>query len=514
MADGGGREVTDEPGGRARVFAGGEGCGLGDPRVGVGDESAQCGGIGAPSEVRREFGGAASHPGFGIGGRSPPDGGGRRARRAAHEDGEGDGAHCGRGVVGGDARDLGPVAAAGGLHGSLGGVHGRRRYRLAATRRGGRGRLRGVDANPPVVEPAARRPSRGWRIVVGVLVVCSLVGCAGYLWHVPYTTISPGSSVALAERVTIEGAETYPEPRGDVRLLFVRERNNVNAWEYLRARWDGDTEIIDDEVATGGQPSADLAAEAYADMASAKLAATKVALERAGYRVPPPRGALVLATLPSRPGASVLREGDVILAVDGRPIVTTGDLGRAVDAGTAGAVVPVVVRRDGKRKTVDVRYSLGPEGGTVIGVRVFPAFSFPVEVEVDTEGIGGPSAGLAMTLAILDDLTPGDLTGGRRVAATGTIDERGRVGPIGGLRQKGVSARAAGASVFLVPACPIEPASAATACRNDLRSLRERAGRGVAVVPVADIGEALEALRERGGAPVVPVAGADSAAAA
>ena len=338
-----------------------------------------------------------------------------------------------------------------------------------------------------------------------MLVVVSLVGSAGYFVHLPYTTISPGSTVALADRITIDGARTYANGRGDIRLLFIRERNHVNVWEYVRARFASDTEIVDDDVATGGQPSADLAAEAYADMESAKLAATAVALTRAGYRVPAPRGALVLATMPSRPGAAALEEGDVIVRLDGRPIVTTGDLARAVEAGEVGESVPAVVRRDGTRKTVTVRFSAGPDGKPVIGVRIFPALRFPVEVEIDTAGIGGPSAGLALTLAILDDLTPGDLTGGSRVAATGTIDLAGRVGPIGGIQQKGVSARAAGASIFLVPACPQQPLAARDVCRRDLGELRRRAGRSVSVVPVADIDEALAALRERGGAPVVEV---------
>ena len=361
------------------------------------------------------------------------------------------------------------------------------------------------EAPAPAPAPAPVRRRRGRRILVGVLVVVSLVGCAGFFVHLPYTTISPGSTVALAERVTVDGARTYPKRRGDIRLLFIRERNSVNVWEYVRARFADDTEIVDDDLATGGQPSADLAAEAYADMEGAKLAATAVALTRAGYRVPRPRGALVLATLPSRPGAAELEEGDVIVALAGRPIVTTGDLARAVDAGEVGASVPAVVRRDGARKTVTVRYSAGPDGKAVIGVRIFPALTFPVEVEIDTEGIGGPSAGLAMTLAILDDLTPGDLTGGARVAATGTMDLDGRVGPIGGIQQKGVSARSAGASIFLVPACPQQPLAARDLCRRDLVELRRRAGRSVAVVPVADIDDALTALRERGGAPVVEV---------
>src|SRR5205085_9130207 len=91
------------------------------------------------------------------------------------------------------------------------------------------------------------------------------------------------------------------------------------------------------------------------------------------------------------------------------------------------------------------------KGRKGIGVELSPRFTFPVKVSVDTTNIGGPSAGLAMTLAILDDLTPGNLTGGARVAVTGTIDPNGNVGEIGGIEQKAVAARAAGVTLFIVP---------------------------------------------------------------
>ena len=114
----------------------------------------------------------------------------------------------------------------------------------------------------------------------------------------------------------------------------------------------------------------------------------------------------------------------------------------------------------------------------MIGVHVFPHFDFPVKVAVDTAGIGGPSAGLAMTLAILDDLTPGDLTGGKRVAVTGTIDPEGNVGEIGGIEQKAVAAQAAGAQLFIVPA--VQPArSAPSSCRHARRISRAAEARRV-----------------------------------
>ena len=116
-----------------------------------------------------------------------------------------------------------------------------------------------------------------------------------------------------------------------------------------------------------------------------------------------------------------------------------------------------------------------------------PRFTFPLKVSVDTTGIGGPSAGLAMTLAILDDLTPGDLTGGKRVAVTGTIDAAGNVGEIGGIEQKAVAARAAGVQLFIVPQCsPNDPPDYLAACKADLaRAVEARGEASIKVVPVA-----------------------------
>src|SRR4029077_3030081 len=129
-------------------------------------------------------------------------------------------------------------------------------------------------------------------------------------------------------------------------------------------------------------------------------------------------------------------------------------------------------------------------------------------IDVDTSNITGPSAGLAMTLAIIDDLTPGDLTGGKRVSVTGTIRRDGTVGQIGEIQQKAISAKAAHAKIFIVPACGTD-----AACSSDLRRLKQRVGNAVDVEPVATLAQALRVLRDAGGPPVrkVPTTPAASA---
>jgi PDZ domain-containing protein len=127
-------------------------------------------------------------------------------------------------------------------------------------------------------------------------------------------------------------------------------------------------------------------------------------------------------------------------------------------------------------------------------------FEFPVDVEIDTGRVSGPSAGLAFTLTILDELTPGDLTGGEKVAVTGTIRADGGVGPIGGAEQKAVTAREAGAKLFLVPAEEVDEA-------------RGRAD-GMKVVGVRTLDDALAELKELGGDDAGVAPGPPSAACA
>ena len=119
-------------------------------------------------------------------------------------------------------------------------------------------------------------------------------------------------------------------------------------------------------------------------------------------------------------------------------------------------------------------------------------FDFPVDVKIDTGRISGPSAGLAFTLTIIDDLTPGDLTGGKKVAVTGTIQPGGAVGPIGGVQQKAVTADRAGAKLFLVP-------------MPELKDARSHAG-DLKVVGIRTLDDALTELAKAGGEPSVPPA--------
>jgi PDZ domain-containing protein len=127
--------------------------------------------------------------------------------------------------------------------------------------------------------------------------------------------------------------------------------------------------------------------------------------------------------------------------------------------------------------------------GACLGVQLGTknhSFDYPFEVKIETDRVGGPSAGLAFTLALIDELTPGELTGGRNVAVTGTIDVDGTVGDVGGVVQKTAAVRRAHATLFLVPP-------------GEYPEARKHAGKHLKVVQVTTLTDALAALRANGG---------------
>lgn len=358
----------------------------------------------------------------------------------------------------------------------------------------------GGEAMSPIGTP--RRVGRLAAIVSSIAFVLVAVVLAGYFIHLPYYTLSPGGSLDVNARVDVSGATEY-DTEGTVILLFVRQHARVNVWRYLRAVIDPDVDLFRQEELIGDLSPDDARVESRVDMALSQIAAKKLALEAADYDVPLAHdGVVVLGILPGRPADGVLEDGDVILSADETEIVESNDLGSVVGEHRPGETVELRVERDGTERVLSVGTTSDPDGRTIIGVFVVQQYDFPVDITIDTSEIGGPSAGLAMTLAVLDELTPGELTGGKRVAVTGTIDEDGTVGEIGGIEQKAVAARAAGAQLFLVPECASDDADARADCETSVEAARDRVGGDVPVVEVGTLADALAALVGAGGDPV------------
>ena len=227
-----------------------------------------------------------------------------------------------------------------------------------------------------------------------------------------------------------------------------------------------------------------------------------VALGMLGYPVSFNYGDVIIQELvclddPSpRSACKVLEPGDVIVAVDGKSTPTLTELidAMADKRPDQDITVTVIPHKGGNQESRRVTLIASPDDPSRTIIGFIPAdtrtVELPFEVEIDTDSIGGPSAGLAFTLALLDEMTPGDLFGGKRVVATGTVNEDGSVGSIGALPQKAVAVKMSDAEIFFVPASQDEA---------ELALVRQVLGKSVRVIAVASVDDALTVLEEMGG---------------
>jgi PDZ domain-containing protein len=357
------------------------------------------------------------------------------------------------------------------------------------------------ETDPPepaaVAHAAPSRRRRRWLAILGTVAlgVIAVIVTAMALIHVPYVIISPGEATALDDDiVTISGAPTYAH-RGDLVYLTVRVTNDdPNIWRYVLATLDDDVSVEEREDIIGCASYEESARLNQDLMARSQDIAKQVALQRLGYQVTESGGPVVIVNVEcDGPSEGSLRLADVITAVDGTPVARADDVRPLVQAHQPGETVRFTVQREDDTREVTVRLGRRDGVGFVgIATQTFTDVSFPVDITIDTARVSGPSAGLAFTLAIIDDLTPGDLTGGRRVAITGSIQPDGSVGIVGGVEQKAVTARRAGARLILVPV-------------GEAKAAREHA-EGMKVVAVRTVDDALAALAANGGDPV-PTAG-------
>lgn len=262
-----------------------------------------------------------------------------------------------------------------------------------------------------------------------------------------------GKEVPLIE---VSDAKTYPTG-GNLDLTTVQvvgNRDRTPTWFELALTWFDPTRAVVpiDTVFPEGVTSDERDERNAALMVDSQHEATAAALTALGYDV----GAQVevVSVLDGSAAEGHLEDGDRILQVDGVDVDSATLLrDRIQDA--KGSEVELSVLRGGEVNTVSVtpQETTDAEGTTLwlIGISLTTDYDFPIDVKLQLDNVGGPSAGMMFALGIIDTLTPGELNGGKRVAGTGTIDAAGTVGPIGGIRQKLYGARDAGATVFLAP---------------------------------------------------------------
>lgn len=362
-------------------------------------------------------------------------------------------------------------------------------------------------ASPPVERRRRWRRVRRGVLVVVVLVLLALLGAQVYLEENPYYAIAPGDSVPVAPLVSVEGHALHRPRKGGIYLTDV-ELGPIGALNLPGDLLDPHVELVPARDVLGSTPSSQYDAQNYVFMSDSKEEAEVAALRALGYSVQPlEHGVLVVGILHGSPALGRLKIGDVIVAADGKPTPDIQALLGAIGHLPPGRVVRLTVKRltsaqhlskaaplDVGRTTlhVDVRLAKAPasahtsDGVLDVLVQDDVTYRLPFTIHINSEGIGGPSAGLAFTLDLIDELSNGDLTGGLRVAATGTMSPSGHVGTVGGLAQKTIAVRRAGATLFLVP-----PKNFAKAEAN--------AGPHLKVVAVSSLRQALEVLGRYGG---------------
>lgn len=333
-----------------------------------------------------------------------------------------------------------------------------------------------------------------WFVAASVAVLVA----GAFLVPLPYFTESPGRVLTLGGCVQVQSDRAVPV-RGDYLLTTVRLRR-AHPVDMLRSAFDPAMGLRPaDRVVRGDVRDAEhFAAQRETFARSAQLAAA-LGLRRAGYapdsELVVGDGAVVVGVLEDSPAMGVLQGGDVIVAVDGIPVTTDGDVRAFVRDNE-----PLVLRftRDGELHQARLTpYVLERDGEeqAVLGLRldtVNARVNLPVPVQVVAGRIGGPSAALMIALAVYDKSEPGvDLASGRRIAGTGTLTNQGVVGRIGGIHLKALAAHRRGAELFLAPASQVDDARAGLPADSTMR-----------VVPVSTFEDAVRALAETAGTDV------------
>ncbi|MFJ4484321.1 PDZ domain-containing protein [Streptomyces longwoodensis] len=348
-------------------------------------------------------------------------------------------------------------------------------------------------------------PRRTATMLASTLVLIALL-CAGVLIRVPYAEMSPGPTVnTLAEHdgepvLQIAGRKTYPTD-GHLNMTTVRVTSadyRMNLVEAVYGWLAHDDKVVPHDTLypdgkTEEQSTQENAEEFNQSQESAKVAALEA------LHIPVRSWVIVSTVVKGSPAEGKLHAGDVIKAVDGTAVKEPGDVAKLVTRHKPGqdvvfTIVPAKEQAAAEKtnrtatttQKVTITTAKSDDSGArraVVGISAGTDHTFPFSIDIKLADVGGPSAGLMFALGIYDKLTPGSLTGGAFVAGTGTIDDEGKVGPIGGIELKTVGARSKGARYFLTPAD-----NCAAAAKDTPSGLR--------LVKVSTIDDALDALKD------------------
>lgn len=325
--------------------------------------------------------------------------------------------------------------------------------------------------------------SRGLTVLLGAILAGLL------MWQiaqadVPYVVLGPGPTYDTlgkddkgAPVIEVTGKDTSSS-KGQLRMVTVGVQSETDILSVIKAWWSGREAVVPRElIYPPGQTEKQVEESNKQEFAASQSSAETAALRELGYPV------RVTVKEVSSDGASAgkLAAGDIITTVGGAPVESSEKLIELIRAKPVGATLKVGRERSGKTEIVEITTKAGDDGKPRIGISAEDKQPHPFELKIHLDDVGGPSAGLMFALGIIDKLTPADLTGGKIIAGTGTIDDNGTVGPIGGIAQKLVGAKDASATYFFTPADNCEEAKA-------------NAVDGLTLVKVGTLDEGLNAL--------------------
>ena len=368
-----------------------------------------------------------------------------------------------------------------------------------------RGTSGNVVPGPLTWTPPESPRKNWWALLGGPLAALTAVLIFLSFVQLPYIALLPGTADPINTLLSVPKDKANP-PKGSILLTTVSVGQIVRPFDFVRDWLDPNMTLIKRKDLLGPATPTQYSQIVAQEMDDSKQAAVVLALRTLGYTISEHgQGALVYAVATGDvPVKGLLNAGDAITALDGVPtplmtdaikILQTHKPGDTLDAAVvkANATQPTDVKLHLGTRSADTcvdSVSAGAQAGTgCLGIQLATKqhkFDLPFDVKIDTSGIGGPSAGLAFTLALIDELTPGELTGGHKVAVTGTIDIDGTVGEVGGVVQKTATVRAAHATLFLVPT-------------GEFKDAKAHAGKHLKVVAVNTLAEALDALHANGG---------------
>ncbi len=349
-----------------------------------------------------------------------------------------------------------------------------------------------------------------------MVVLVAVIGLGS--WNISTYAITPGDATPVAPLVKIHGLQTDPQP--DRIMLTDVYLQSLTALRWLTMHLQSHVEFVTmNQLLDPGVPADELEAQGYLQMSDSKQAAEVAAFRALGWTIPSTAtGAVVTAVgAPSPARGAGIHVADEIVSANGHPVRSSCGLVGVIHALAPGTTVRLEVARAKISGTGDitwttpspvtVRTAASPSGdgastcpgvtGTSrswLGVSIEDGlrYALPATVTINTANIGGPSAGLAMTLTLIDQLSSGSLTGHQTIAATGTMDSSGNVGDVGGVAEKTVAVQRAGAKYFFVP--QVEVATATQEARPGLK-----------IFGVTTLAQVLRDLRHIGGDVPIPI---------